>query len=47
MVVLVLVFGLLLAVVLGMVTSSRGPVELGPYPTGDGDNVVVAPRSVP
>lgn len=44
---LVLAIGVLLAVVLGMVAASTQPVELGPYPTGDGDNVTVAPRAAP
>lgn len=44
--VLVLAFGVLLAVVLGMVASSTTPDQLGPYPAGDGDDVVVAPRAI-
>lgn len=44
---LVLSLGVLLAVLLGMVTSGREPEHLGPFTTGDGDAVVIAPRAAP
>ena len=34
---------LAIVVVAAMVLSSDGPVQLGPYPTGDGDRVEVTP----
>lgn len=38
----------LVTAVAAMVLTSGGPVQqLGPYPTGDGDAVTVAPRSAP
>lgn len=30
-----------------MITASRDEAELGPFPTGDGDAVSVAPRVLP
>lgn len=47
LVALVLAFAVLVMVLLGMHAASQGPVELGPYPTGDGDAVTVAPRAAP
>lgn len=49
---LLVAVGLLVLVVLGMAAVAHAPVppsssELGPFPTGDGDRVVVAPRAAP
>lgn len=43
---LVLVLGVLLAFVLSGFSSTSEPDELGPWPSGDGDAVVVAPRAI-
>lgn len=40
-------FATLVVVIMAMLIASEGPVELGPYTTGDGDNVVVTPRAAP
>lgn len=41
-------FVVLALVLIGMVLASETPpVEVGPFTTGDGDTVVIAPRSAP